>query len=116
MNLSLGRAEDRRSLFRSGAIQFVIAIYGGYYGAGAGIMMLAVLALLGMTNIHAMNGFKTLLSVAFNGAAVVMFILKGIVLLAAGVVHDGRGDRGRLRRRVARAADAARRTSVGSSS
>ena len=97
LNLSLGEAEDRRSLFRSGIIQFVIAIYGGYYGAGAGIMMLAVLALLGMTNIHAMNGFKALLSGAFNGAAVIMFILKGIVhwpqawCMMAGAILGGYG-------------------------
>ena len=78
--LSLGEADDHRSLVKTSLLQFVIAVYGGYYGAGAGIMMLAVLSLLGMTNIHAMNAFKTLLSVAFNGAAVVLFILRGSVL------------------------------------
>ena len=79
LRLSLGEADDHRSLLKTGTIQFFIAIYGGYYGAGAGIMMLAVLALLGLKNIHAMNAFKTLLSGAFNGAAVVTFILQGIV-------------------------------------
>ncbi len=77
--LSLGEDDDHRSLLKTGTIQFFIAIYGGYYGAGAGIMMLAVLALLGLKNIHAMNAFKTLLAGTFNGAAVVMFILQGIV-------------------------------------
>ena len=79
LNLSLGEGSDRRSLMQIGIIQFVLAIYGGYYGAGAGIMMLAVLALLGMKNIHAMNAFKTLLTAAFNGAAVVTFVLRGII-------------------------------------
>ena len=79
LKLSLGEADDHKSLLKTGTIQFFIAIYGGYYGAGAGIMMLAVLALLGMKNIHAMNAFKTLLSGSFNGAAVVTFILQGIV-------------------------------------
>ena len=97
LNLSLGTSENRGSLARSGCIQFVIAIYGGYYGAGAGIMMLAVLALLGIKNIHAMNGFKALLSGAFNGAAVIMFIARGIVYwpqawcMMAGAVAGGYG-------------------------
>ena len=79
LNLSLGEGDDHRSLAQIGIIQFVLAIYGGYYGAGAGIMMLAMLALLGMKNIHAMNAFKTLLTAAFNGAAVVTFVLRGII-------------------------------------
>ena len=79
LNLSLGEAENSRAMVQSGAIQFVIAIYGGYYGAGAGIMMLSVLALLGMKNIHAMNGFKSLLNCSFNAAAIVMFVLKRII-------------------------------------
>ena len=79
LKLSLGESETHRSLPRTGAIQFVIAIYGGYYGAGAGIMMLAVLTLLGMKNIHAMNGFKSLLNCSFNGAAIAMFIIRRII-------------------------------------
>jgi len=79
LKLSLGESENAGSMVQTGVIQFVIAIYGGYYGAGAGIMMLAVLALLGMKNIHAMNGFKALLSCSFNGAAVLMFIVRRIV-------------------------------------
>ncbi len=60
-------------------------------------MMLAVLALLGMKNIHAMNAFKTLLSGAFNGAAVAMFVLLRIVYwpealcMMAGAVAGGYG-------------------------
>lgn len=95
--LSLGEADDHRSLVKTSLLQFVIAVYGGYYGAGAGIMMLAILSLLGMSNIHAMNAFKTLLSVAFNGAAVVLFIVKGAVrwpealVMMAGAVVGGYG-------------------------
>ena len=77
--LSLGEGEDRWSLARAGAVQFVLAVYGGYYGAGAGIMLLALLALLGMKHIHAMNALKTLLTAAFNGAAVLTFVLRGVV-------------------------------------
>ncbi len=95
--LTLGEHDDIRSLVKTSALQFVIAVYGGYYGAGAGIMMLAVLSLLGMTNIHAMNALKTLLSVAFNGAAVVLFIARGFVLwpealtMMAGAIVGGYG-------------------------
>lgn len=79
LKLSLGSGENRRSLLATGAIQFVLSVYGGYYGAGAGIMLLAVLTLLGMKNIHAMNAFKVLLTAAFNGAAVALFIVRGVV-------------------------------------
>ena len=93
LKLSLGSGANRRSLLAVGTIQFILSIYGGYYGAGAGIMLLAVLALLGMKNIHAMNAFKTLLTSAFNGAAVGLFIVRGVVhwpaalcLMAGGLV------------------------------
>ncbi|GHO68954.1 UPF0721 transmembrane protein [Ktedonobacter sp. SOSP1-52] len=60
--------------------QFVIAVYGGFFGGGIGILMLATLALMGMDNIHEMNGVKTLLTVIINGAAAFLFIFKGAVL------------------------------------
>ena len=93
LRLSLGNEHDLGSLVKTSALQFVIAVYGGYYGAGAGIMMLAVLSLLNMTNIHAMNAFKTLLSGSFNFSAVVIFIVDGAVrwpealtMMAGGIV------------------------------
>ena len=97
LKITLGQEEDRGALVKTGLIQFVIAIYGGYYGAGAGIMMLAVLQLLGMQNIHAMNALKALLSVAFNGAAVVLFIAQGralwpeALLMMGGAIIGGFG-------------------------
>ena len=60
--------------------QFLIALYGGFFGAGIGIMMLALLTMLRMEDIHAMNALKTLLNAAINGAAVVTFIAAGAVL------------------------------------
>jgi uncharacterized protein len=59
--------------------QFVIAIYGGYFGGGIGILMLAAFAVFGMTKIHAMNGLKSLLSGCLNAVAVVVFVTKGEV-------------------------------------
>ena len=61
------------------AVQFFIAIYGGYFGGGIGILMLASLSILGMTNIHTMNGLKTLLSTAINGVAVIEFVIAGAI-------------------------------------
>lgn len=54
--------------------QFFIALYGGYFGAGIGILMLSSLALMGMTDIHEMNALKTVLAGCINGMAVIMFI------------------------------------------
>jgi uncharacterized protein len=62
------------------ALQLIIAIYIGYFGAGAGILVLALLALMGMQNIHAMNGIKTVLVGIANGVAIVAFIWHGIVI------------------------------------
>ena len=54
--------------------------YGGFFGAGIGIMMLAALAVLGLTDIHQMNGLKNLLAILINGVAAVYFMIKGAVL------------------------------------
>lgn len=56
-------------------LQLVVAVYIGYFGAGAGILMLALFALLGMQNIHTMNAFKSLLAALANGIAVVTFVV-----------------------------------------
>jgi uncharacterized membrane protein YfcA len=61
------------------ALQLVVAVYIGYFGAGAGILMLALFALMGMENIHTMNAFKTVIASCANGVALVLFILAGAV-------------------------------------
>ena len=79
------------------ALQLVIAIYGGYFGGGMGIMMLAALSVAGMTSIHEMNGLKTLLAVAINGVALAAFVIDGVVawgpggVMVAGGVVGGYG-------------------------
>jgi uncharacterized membrane protein YfcA len=75
-----------RSLVLGGAFQLVIGIYGGYFGGGMGILMLATLAMMGMSNIHAMNGLKTLLGTLINGIAVVEFVRADKVTWGPGVV------------------------------
>ena len=59
--------------------QLAVAVYGGFFGGGIGILMLAMFEVIHMDDIHAMNGLKALLAAAINGAAVVTFILAGIV-------------------------------------
>jgi len=61
-------------------LQFFIAVYGGYFGAGIGILMLSGLALMGIADIHLMNGLKTVLATVINGLAVANFVLNGKVV------------------------------------
>jgi uncharacterized membrane protein YfcA len=56
------------------SLLFPIAIYGGYFGGGIGIMILAAFRLYGLTDIHGMNGIKTILSALLNAIASVIFI------------------------------------------
>lgn len=55
--------------------QFFVAVYGGYFGAGIGILMLSALAMMGLGDIHRMNALKTLFGSCINGVAVAVFIL-----------------------------------------
>jgi hypothetical protein len=59
--------------------QLGVSVYGGYFGAGAGILMLAALGLMGLTNIHQMNGLKNWGGGVMNLVAVVVFAVSGIV-------------------------------------
>jgi uncharacterized membrane protein YfcA len=74
--------------------QLVIAIYGGYFGGGMGIMMLAAFSVAGMRDIHEMNGVKTLLAVAINGVALVEFIASGAIAWAPGLIMVAGGSVG----------------------
>jgi uncharacterized membrane protein YfcA len=77
------------------AAQFLVAVYGGYFGAGMGILMLAVLGFMGLENIHQMNGLKNWGGLCINGVAVAMFAVGGIVnwpvalTMAAGGILGG---------------------------
>lgn len=59
--------------------QFLVAVYGGYFGAGIGILMLTALGFMGVGDIHRMNGVKTFLAAVINGASVVVFVWGGLV-------------------------------------
>ncbi len=62
------------------AIELVVAMYVGYFGAGAGILFLSLLAILGIDDIHAMNGMKTLLVSVVNGVAIVTFVIAHVIV------------------------------------
>jgi uncharacterized membrane protein YfcA len=74
------RQTSWRAIMISSVAEFLVAVYGGYFGAGIGFMTLAMLAILGMRDIHAMGAIRTMLAVAINAAAVVTFIVAGAVL------------------------------------
>ncbi|HWS99901.1 MAG TPA: sulfite exporter TauE/SafE family protein [Pyrinomonadaceae bacterium] len=75
-------AERPRARWWLGAIvfQFFSSVYGGYFGAGNGILMLAALGLLGLNDIHRANGIKNFLGIAINSAAVIGFALSRLVV------------------------------------
>lgn len=72
--------DSRVGVLGAALIQLLIATYIGYFGAGAGILMMAVFALMGVQNIHALNGLKTLLASVCNGMALLTFIVAGRVM------------------------------------
>jgi uncharacterized membrane protein YfcA len=70
----LTRSTSGGALVLACLFELVVAVYGGYFGGGLGIMNLAMLAVLGMTDIHAMNALKVVLGSVINGVATVTFI------------------------------------------
>jgi hypothetical protein len=87
--------------------QFGVAVYGGYFGAGIGILMLVVLGWLGLTDILAMNGLKNFFGMCINAMACACFVAAGMVewraalLMAVGAVAGGFAG-SQLARRVGR--------------
>jgi uncharacterized membrane protein YfcA len=75
--------------------QFLIAIYGGYFGAGIGILMLSSLGFMGLGDIHEMNAVKTVLAACMNAMSVIVFAQDGMVdwplagIMAAAAIVGG---------------------------
>ncbi len=86
------------------ALQLLIATYGGYFGGGIGILMLATLAARGLETGHAMNGIKNWLAVCINGVAVATFVIAGAVywpqalVMLVGAIAGGYGGASTARR------------------
>lgn len=88
--------------------QFAVAIYGGFFGGGMGIMMLAMMSLYSRDSLHRMNALKTALTTLINGTAVLAFVLSGQIALQQGLLVGVGGLLGgyggaRLARRVSAA-------------
>jgi uncharacterized protein len=73
-------------LVKAAGLQLIIALYGGFYGAGAGILELAVLDMLGFDDINLANALKVILTSAFNTLAVVIFIIAGKIFWPEGLI------------------------------
>jgi uncharacterized protein len=88
-------------------LQLGVAVYGGYFGAGIGILMLATLGFLGLSDIHAMNGLKNFFGMCINFVAAAYFIFRGAVdwpaaLIMAGAAIAGGYGGARFARRIGR--------------
>lgn len=88
------RKTDAPGPFATG-MQGLVAIYGGYFGAGMGIMMLASLSLTEGRDFHALNAAKNWLACIMQGLAVVVFIVFGavdyraVIIIAAASILGG---------------------------
>jgi uncharacterized protein len=84
--------------------QLVVGLYGGYFGAGIGILMLAALSILGLKDIHEMNALKVVLGGTVNGIAAVYFVAAHMVnwdyvlIMVAGALAGGYGGAGAARK------------------
>jgi len=83
---SLAHDATTAAITAAAVFELFAAVYGGYFGGGLGILNLAMLAALGMTDIHAMNALKAVLGGIVNGVAVVTFVLKGAVAWKPGII------------------------------
>lgn len=103
----IGQQHERPSWPRIGAIvafQLLVSIYGGYFGAGIGILMLSALAMIGLSDIHSMNALKNVLAAVINGITAAIFIIWGniewsfaVPMLLAAIVGGYLGARVALR-------------------
>jgi uncharacterized membrane protein YfcA len=96
--LRLGTGEERVGTWGrlwGFLFQLFIATYGGYFGAGIGILMLGSLSVMGLRDIHRMNGLKTILGTMINVIAFIFFAVKGLVVwrlapvMAVGAIIGG---------------------------
>jgi len=77
--------------------QLFVATYGGYFGAGIGILMLGSFSVMGLRDIHKMNAIKTPLAAIINITAFFFFALRGLVvwplaiLMATSAIIGGYG-------------------------
>jgi len=86
---SVGRDATTAAIVGASIFELFVAVYGGYFGGGVGIVNLAMLAAVGMTDIHSMNALKSVLGMAINGIAVLAFIVARAIYWPQAVVMIG---------------------------
>ena len=105
--LKTADATSRRTakwLFGAILFQLAVGIYGGYFGAGIGILMLAALSILGLKDIHEMNSLKVVFGGSINGIAAAYFIWArmvywpDVVIMAVAAIVGGYGGAGMARK------------------
>jgi uncharacterized membrane protein YfcA len=86
--VAAAREAPRSKKWVYGAVffQFCVSVYGGYFGAGIGILMLASLGVLGFEDIHEMNTLKVILGFLINIVAAVYFITSGLIFWSDALV------------------------------
>jgi len=67
-------------------VQFATAVYGGFFGAGMGVMMLATLGLTRTGDYHRLNALKNMLSIVIAAVAIAVFVSGGVVAWPAALV------------------------------
>jgi len=82
----IARDASTAALIFASVFELVVAVYGGYFGGGVGIMNLAMLAAIGMTDIHAMNALKVVLGGIINAMAVIAFIAAGAIMWRQAII------------------------------
>ena len=83
---SVGHDASTAAIVGASIFELVVSVYGGYFGGGVGIVNLAMLAAVGMTDIHAMNALKSVLGMAINGIAAVVFVARGAIYWPQAIV------------------------------
>src|SRR6202043_1403061 len=74
ISAGIARESSNGAVIGASVFELIVAVYGGYFGGGVGIMNLAMFAALGMTDIHAMNALKVVLGGVINGVAAGIFV------------------------------------------
>ena len=86
ISAGIGHDASNKAVAGASIFELIVSVYGGYFGGGIGIMNLAMLAAMGMTDIHEMNALKVILGAVINGVATVMFIALGAIVWPQAIV------------------------------
>jgi uncharacterized protein len=86
ISASISHDASNAALAAAALFELAVAVYGGYFGGGIGIMNLAMLAALGMTDIHAMNALKVVLGGVINGVATITFVVTRAIVWPQAIV------------------------------